>query len=593
MKVGGKNNIMVLQLLCSIIFLYTGLGANALSYDYSAHIECVRKPEKAQYGGGIITNPELDNGLKGWSRFGYAKLLHKESEGNRFIVAHSRNQPYDSVSQRLYLQKNNFYTFSAWIQVSKGNHVPVRATFKTKNGFKHAGSVVAQSHCWSFLKGGLTVDESGVADLYFESNNTSVDIWADSISLQPFTQKQWKSHQYHSIQKERKSNVRISVVDRRGNPIQNATILIERNKPNFPFGCAINKLILTNPAYKSWFTSKKFTVTTFEDEMKWYSNEPTQGKEDYSISDQMLSFAKGQQISVRGHNVVWDDPQYQPYWVKSLSGQQLYSAATKRLNSVMGKYKGQVIAWDVVNENLHNKFFETQLKNGNASAEFYNLAFGADSSTIMFLNEYNTIESPGDSLANPTQYLKKLKEIQSFPGNANGKLGIGLESHFDVPNLAYIRSSIDVLAATGLPVWITELDVKSNSNQAKYLDDILRELFSHPGIKGIVMWASWHPQGCWAMCLTDNNFKNLPTGDVVDKLMAEWGFLNDVVTGQANAFGFYDASLFHGDYQVRVAHPTQFKNSFFSTTTSHSFKVTPLGVGSRNRSNSLVIQISD
>ncbi|PON90538.1 Glycoside hydrolase [Trema orientale] len=549
---------------------------------------CLNKPHKAQYGGGIITNPELDNGLNGWSRFGYAKIQHRESRGNKFVVAHGRNQNYDSVSQKLYLRKNNVYTFSAWIQVRKGNHVPVTATFKTgHNRFKQAGFVVAKSHCWSFLKGGLTVDASGPAELYFESNNTSVDIWVDSISLQPFTQKQWRSHQYQTIEKVRKTNVRIRVVDIRGNPLSNATISIEQKNPSFPFGCAINKNILTNTGYQNWFTSRRFTVTTFEDEMKWYSTEATQGHEDYSVADDMLRFAKGHKLSVRGHNVFWDDPQYQPWWVKSLSAHDLSSAAAKRLNSAVGRYKGQLIAWDVVNENLHHKFFESQLSNSNASAMFYNWAFGADSSTTMFLNEYNTIESPGDWLATPAQYLNMLKEIQSFPGNAGGKLGIGLESHFSSPNLAYVRSSLDILAATGLPIWITELDVQKSPNQAKYLEEILREVYSHPGIKGIVIWAAWKPQGCWQMCLTDNNFKNLPTGDVVDRLMAEWGLRNDVVIGKSNAYGFYGTSLLHGDYQVRIAHP-QLKNSSMSTW---SLSVAPLALATRKRSTSLLIQI--
>ena len=74
--------------------------------------QCLDKPHKAQYGGGIITNPEFDDGLNGWSNFGDAKLQSRESQGNNFIVAHSRNQTYDSVSQKLHLQKEHIYTFS-------------------------------------------------------------------------------------------------------------------------------------------------------------------------------------------------------------------------------------------------------------------------------------------------------------------------------------------------------------------------------------------------------------------------------------------------------------------------------------------------
>ena len=55
----------------------------------------------------------------------------------------------------------------AWLQLSQGN-APVRAVFKKNGEYKLAGSVIAESKCWSMLKGGLTVDESGPADLLFE-----------------------------------------------------------------------------------------------------------------------------------------------------------------------------------------------------------------------------------------------------------------------------------------------------------------------------------------------------------------------------------------------------------------------------------------
>lgn len=264
----------------------------------------------------------------------------------------------------------------------------------------------------------------------------------------------------------RKSNVKIQAVDEQGKPLANATIIIQQKAPGFPFGVAINKNILTNTAYQHWFTSRPFTVTTFEDEMKWYSTESSQGHEDYSAADALLQFAKQHNIGVRGHNVFWDDPRYQPGWLKSLSGQQLSDAASKRLNSVMGRYKGQVIAWDVCNENLHFNFFESKI-GASTSAMFYNWALKADGATTLFMNEYNTIEESGDRDSIPAKYLQKLRDIQAFPGNNNAKMAIGLESHFTTPNIPYIRSSIDTLAAAKVPIWITELDVTSGPNQVR------------------------------------------------------------------------------------------------------------------------------
>ncbi|XP_021892362.1 uncharacterized protein LOC110810472 isoform X2 [Carica papaya] len=568
MKLGEKNLQFYFLLVLPYALLFpAGLETNALSYDYTASIQCLENPQKAQYGGGIITNPELNQGLKGWSTFGDAKIQHRVAGSNSFIVAHTRSQPHDSVSQTLYLQSNKLYTFSAWIRVSEGK-TPVKAIFKTKSGYKYAGAVVAESNCWSMLKGGLTVDASGPAELYFETDNTSVEIWIDSISLQPFTQQEWKSHQDQSIKKIRKKNVRIQAVDKLGNPLPNTTVSISPKKIGFPFGCAINRNILNNNAYQSWFSSR-FTVTTFENEMKWASTEPSQGHEDYSTADAMVQFAKKNGIAIRGHNVFWDDPKYQSGWVSSLSPNDLNAAATKRINSVMNRYKGQVIGWDVVNENLHFSFFESKL-GANASAVFYGEAHKTDPSTTLFMNEYNTVEDSRDGQATPAKYLEKLRSIQSLPGNGN--MGIGLESHFSSspPNIPYMRSAIDTLAATGLPVWLTEVDVQSGGNQAQSLEQILREAHSHPKVRGIVIWSAWSPNGCYRMCLTDNNFHNLPTGDVVDKLLREWGG-GATVKGKTDQNGFFQSSLFHGDYEIKVQvnHPSKLPSS----SSHHTFKL--------------------
>ncbi|XP_039068759.1 endo-1,4-beta-xylanase 5-like [Hibiscus syriacus] len=123
--------------------------------------------------------------------------------------------------------------------------------------------------------------------------------------------------------------------------------------------------------------------------MKWYSTERSPGHEDYSSADAMLSFAKRHNIAVRGHCVVWDDPKYQPGWLYSLSPTDLSKAVVRRVNSVMSRYKGQLIAWDVVNENLHFLFFESRMGN-QASAEIYRLAHTVDPSVPLFLNEWGS-----------------------------------------------------------------------------------------------------------------------------------------------------------------------------------------------------------
>ncbi|RWW42009.1 hypothetical protein BHE74_00052470 [Ensete ventricosum] len=339
----------------------------------------------------------------------------------------------------------------------------------------------------------------------------------------------------------RKKTVAIQAVDANGHALPGASVSIRQTKAGFPLGCAIARTILENKAYQSWFTSR-FTVTTFENEMKWYSNEREQGKEQYADADAMVAFAKQHGIAVRGHNVVWNDPQDVQSWVRSLPTEQLRKAVNRRFNSVMRRYRGQVIAWDVVNENIHFSYFESRLGQ-NASSIFYQQAHQLDPNALMFLNDFNTLEVPVDGNVTPVKYLQKLRQIQSF-GHLP-RMAIGLEGHFGTPDIAYMRSAIDKLAGANVPIWLTEVDV-AHSNQ------------------GIVIWGAWHPQGCWRMCLTDNNFKNLPAGDVVDNLISELRTHNVAATTDAD--GLHRAELFHGEYKITINHPSSNSSSVLSLT---------------------------
>lgn len=199
--------------------------------------------------------------------------------------------------------------------------------------------------------------------------------------------------------------------------------------------------------------------------MKWYSTERTQGQEDYSVADAMMDFAKQHNIAVRGHNLLWEDPNMQPSWLPSLSSDQLKSAVQRRINSIMSRYKGQLIAWDVINENLHFSFFESKLGQ-RFSPKIYYYAHYMDRHTTLFMNEFNTIEDNRDGKSTPARYLEMLRQIKRYNRHNRCTIGIGLESHFSgPPNLPYIRSAIDTLASAGSPIWITELDVQSQPNQ--------------------------------------------------------------------------------------------------------------------------------
>lgn len=205
----------------------------------------------------------------------------------------------------------------------------------------------------------------------------------------------------------------------------------------------------------------KFVVRLFIKEIRNLRefNEREEGKEDFKNPDAMLAFCKSNNISVRGHNVLWDDPKYVGHmkWLNGTSDEHQKAAAMKRVKSVVTRYKGQFIHWDVINENIHYDHFSRLTSNG---VEVFKLVHELDPSPILFINEFNVIEAiVMNSKVAPYKLLDKITQIRS--GGYDGPMGIGLQSHFDdlAPNYAYIRASIDMFATTGFPIWITEFDV--------------------------------------------------------------------------------------------------------------------------------------
>ncbi|KAK9664498.1 hypothetical protein RND81_14G046700 [Saponaria officinalis] len=547
---------------CILLFT-SGYASEDVPYDYSATTECLEEPWKVQYGnGGIIYNSEFNSGTKGWTVFGEGTIEERISKnGNKFIVARNRSRPSDSPSQDVTLIEDMYYAFSAWVQVSEGSEI-VSVVFRGRNGENvtlHGGTVIAEKGCWSMLKGGVISNFSGLADITFETVNAGVEVWVDSVALWPFTRTQWRSHHQESISKVRKSRVKFHVADENNVAVDGATISLKQIKPAFPIGCEINANILNHTSYRNWFKSR-FTVTAFGNEMKWYSNEKTRGLENYTVSDAMLHFCEQNNISVRGHNVVWDDPRYQPDWITNRTTRQdLEDASFKRTKSVVSRYKGKLIAWDVVNENLHFRFYEDKFGDENASAEFYAKTYEIDQKPLLFMNEYNTIEYSTDFASIPSKYARKMKSIVAYYrhnyGNKTLPMAVGLQSRFGSgqPNLVYMRAGMDYLASMGFPLWLTEVFLNKGQDQEYYLEDVLREGYSHPAVEGIVIWPTSPFSKDCQMCLTDETFKNTPNGDIVDKLIKLWN--SEALEMTTDSQGLSETSLFHGDYEVVVRHP--------------------------------------
>ncbi|CAN0846050.1 Endo-1,4-beta-xylanase 5, partial [Linum grandiflorum] len=396
---------------------------------------------------------------------------------------------------------------TVWVKVKAAKPTTVTARLKTgKTTYDCIGSVLARKNCWSFLKGGFVLEEPSASTiLYLQSpSQKSLTVFVRRGSLQPFTSQEWTANQQNIIDTQRKRAVTVHVSDSTGNRLKGASIKLQQLSKDFPFGSAISKTILGNQPYQKWYL-ERFNAAVFENELKWYATEPKQGHLNYTVPDKMMEFVRYNGLLTRGHNIFWEDPKYTPEWVKQLTAHE------------------------------------------------------ADPLATLFMNDYNVVESCTDLNSTVDNYIARLKELQKGGATMDG---IGLESHFSKPNPPLTRAIIDKLAALNLPIWLTEVDISKKfdqQTQARYLEKVLREGFSHPAVDGIMLWTALDPKGCYEMCLTDNDMNNLPAGDTVDKLLKEWS--TGEVNGSSDEQGSYSFYGYLGEYSVKVEYGGRVVNS--------------------------------
>lgn len=164
----------------------------------------------------------------------------------------------------------------------------------------------------------------------------------------------------------------------------------------------------------------------------------------------------------RGHNIFWEDPKYTPSWVRNLTGEELLAAVKSRIDSLLTRYKGEFVHWDVSNEMLHFDFYEQRLGE-NATLDFFATAQNSDPLATLFMNDFNVIETCDDVNSTVDSYASRLEELNKEGGAILE--GIGLEGHFSKPNIPLMRAVLDKLATLKLPIWLTEIDISNYFDQ--------------------------------------------------------------------------------------------------------------------------------
>jgi endo-1,4-beta-xylanase len=203
----------------------------------------------------------------------------------------------------------------------------------------------------------------------------------------------------------------------------------------------------------------QFSSLTPGNAMKWGSVEPAQSTFNWAEADQIVAFAQAHNQQVRGHTLVWHSQN--PNWLTngSWTPAQLGTLLQNHISTEVGRYKGKLAAWDVVNEafNEDGTYRPTLWYNGLGAdyiADALTWARAADPAAKLYINDYNVegVNAKSTALYN---LVKSLKE-RGVPID-----GVGLQAHLILGQVpSSLQQNIQRFADLGVDVAITELDIR-------------------------------------------------------------------------------------------------------------------------------------
>lgn len=274
-----------------------------------------------------------------------------------------------------------------------------------------------------------------------------------------------------------------------------------------------------------------FSLTTPENALKMPQLFVAEGKWDFTLADKSVKLAKLNNLTVRGHNLVWVS--HNPGWLATrapnMSATELGSIMDSHIEATVGHFKGQVYSWDVVNEGMINVPHPRKCSNwvcslktsasrrvagidvdwtraGDTSKNMtyieraFRVAHATDPSAKLFYNEFD-IHSENDKMHMVESMIKDLK-AKGTPIH-----GIGMQTHIQNENelkafnATGFKNVLQRWAALGLEIHITELNIRYNDplfvnktdeeKQVALADlygDILKYCLEEPFCKSFETW---------------------------------------------------------------------------------------------------------
>ena len=404
----------------------------------------------------------------------------------------------------------------------------------------------------------------------------------------------------------RLSDYTVTVQDKFGNPLPEATLDVQMTNHGFKFGTQVRDQLYAiteeefnalndtqrralTPDLEDNFNIPRF-IPTWTDVLNHRNAVldtfnhvvPTTGLQwvaiensGTSVPEAAVNRATADGQSVTAASVVWQKdrwPTPEAYRSASSPNAQAFHDALidARLgpSSVLQQFSEtgsspEIDDWKLLNEPLHENYYQQVFVDAGiytseveALADYFLRADAVRPDATLSINEYAVINSQNDDFA--IQYRDLIQSLLDAGAPIDR---IGIQAHIarnDITKEDIIRR-LDILSETGLPIEISEFDMRDDADtpqlnateQERMFRDILEASFSHPSVDGFIMWGVWdkvHWRGNAPLFDSDWNVKP-EAAPWFDLVHGQWK--PDLVDAAVSGTGEWVApiGLYNGDYQ--------------------------------------------
>ncbi len=229
-----------------------------------------------------------------------------------------------------------------------------------------------------------------------------------------------------------------------------------------------------------------FDQVTPENAGKWGSVEATRDVMNWGPLDEAYDFAQANGLPFRLHTLVWG--QQQPAWLAALPPAEQLAEVEEWMAELAARYPD--VDWiDVVNEPLHAVPSYAEALGGAGATGYdwvltaFEMARDHVPDAELHLNDYQVEVMQQFTL----QYLDIIELLQ-----AEGLIdGIGIQGHFlERAEVSEVEANLELLAATGLPIHVTEFDVNfaDDARHANVYRDLFTVFWNNPSVLGVTNW---------------------------------------------------------------------------------------------------------